>query len=241
MNLVTRPVTVLLSGGQDSATCLFWARERFRDLVAVSFDYGQRHRVELDLARDLAVRADVDDYVVMPVEALGAMGFASLTNEDIRNDGKGQVRNHYAEEHGLPPSFVPGRNVVFFALAAAWGAAAHGSHSIVTGVCGQDRAGYPDCRAEFVRAQEKALGLALDIPDFEIHAPLLERTKAQTWRMADDLGVRDLIVEHTNTCYEGNRELRHVWGYGCGECGACQERRRGWNEYMTERSTLVGR
>lgn len=239
MNLVTHPVTVLLSGGQDSTTCLYWAKHRFKDVIAVSFDYGQRHRVELECAAELAIRARVDDYVVIPVEALGAMGFASLTNELIQNDGKGRIRNTYAESRGLPPSFVPGRNVVFFALAAAWGAAAHDSRAIVTGVCAQDRAGYPDCREEFVRAQEKALGLALDIPDFEIHAPLLLRTKAQTWMLADQLGVLDLIRHETNTCYEGDRDTSHEWGFGCGTCGACVERARGYDEWKRDRIAMA--
>ena len=239
MNLVTHPVTVLLSGGQDSTTCLYWAKARFRDVVAVSFDYGQRHRVELDLAADIAIEAKVNDYVVIPVEALGAMGLASLTNRNIRNDGTGDTRNEYAESRGLPPSFVPGRNVVFFALAAAWGAAVHDSRAIVTGVCQQDDAGYPDCRSDFVRAQEKALGLALDIPGFEIHAPLLLRSKAQTWALADQLGILELVRHRTNTCYEGDRSTTHEWGFGCGECGACVERARGYDEFKRDRAMLV--
>jgi len=240
MALVTRPITVLLSGGQDSATCLYWARERFSELIAVSFEYGQRHRVELEQAKWLAADAGVDHHAFLPVEALMLMGAASLTNPDIANAGDGRERNVYADEHGLPPSFVPGRNVVFFALAAAYGAI-HGSRTIVTGVCEQDRAGYPDCRSEFVDAMRKSLGLALDLPDFDIEAPLLYRNKAKTWQLAEELGVIDRIVEHTNTCYEGDREHRHPWGYGCGKCGACVERERGWNQWLAGRATLAGR
>lgn len=241
MSVQTHPVTVLLSGGQDSTTCLYWAKARFKDIVVVSFDYGQRHRVELECAAKIAVEADVLDYVVIPVEALGSMGLASLTNELIQNDGEGRVRNEYAAKRGLPPSFVPGRNVVFFALAAAWGAAVWESQSIVTGVCEQDRSGYPDCRAEFVRAQEQALGYALDIPGFDIHAPLLLRTKEQTWSMADQLGVLEIIRNDTHTCYEGNRTDFHDWGYGCGECGACVERRRGWERFAEGRTIAARR
>lgn len=219
---------VLLSGGQDSATCLFWARQQFEDIAAVSFDYGQRHRVELALAQQLASGLGIP-WTLLPVEALRELSQASLTNPLISND-EDEEGNAYALERGLPPSFVPGRNVLFFTLAAAWGVP-RGYHAIVTGVCQQDRAGYPDCRSEFVEAMETTLRLALDLEGFEIHAPLLDRSKAETWALADELGVLDRIILHTHTCYEGVRSVPHEWGHGCGECGACAERRRGFEEF----------
>ena len=171
------------------------------------------------------------DYQVIPVEALGAFGAASLTNKLIANVGDGEVRNVYAEARGLPPSFVPGRNAMFFTLAATYGATL-GSEIIVTGVCQQDRAGYPDCRGEFVDAMQEALALALDMPRFQIDAPLLNLSKADTWALADELGILAEVVMHTHTCYEGVRTGAPApWGFGCGECGACIERSKGYYEW----------
>lgn len=225
---------VLLSGGQDSTTAFYWALMRgdFDDVAAVSFDYQQRHRVELELARKTAEDAGVA-YDVIPVNSLSHLGAASLTNPEIGNADERSQRNVYAEERGLPASFVPGRNVLFFALAAAWGAPL-GFDSIVTGVCAQDRAGYPDCRYEFVEAMEAALQHALDMPGFQVFAPILHIDKAQTWALADDLGVLENIRRETHTCYEGVRDELHEWGYGCGNCGACVERARGWAEFAAD-------
>ena len=219
----------LLSGGQDSTTCLYYALEEYDEVIALSFDYSQRHRVELRAARKIANKAKVP-HDVLPVEALARMGAASLTNPEIANVGEGGELNVYAEARGLPPSFVPGRNVLFFGLGAAW-AVTRGCDTLVTGVCAQDRAGYPDCRIEFVDAMEATLKLALDHEAFSIDAPLLTRDKAETWLLAAELGVLGTIVEETHTCYEGDRENFHPWGYGCGECGACIERARGFEQF----------
>lgn len=225
---------VLLSGGQDSTTCFYWALDRYDEIEALSFDYGQRHRVELLAAEATAAKAGVD-WECLSVEALKIIGGGSLTNPEIANVGEpGPARNVYAEEHDLPPSFVPGRNPVFFSLAGAF-AAMRGISTIVTGVCQQDRSGYPDCRAEFVAAFEIAIQLALDAPAaFRIEAPLMKLDKAQTWALAHQLGRLTEIVLETHTCYEGVRGRPHEWGYGCGECGACVERRKGYEGFRAQ-------
>jgi 7-cyano-7-deazaguanine synthase len=232
----SKSAVVLLSGGQDSTTCFYYALQFYGKVAAVSFDYGQRHRVELDLAAETAAKNDVD-HQILPVEALRVLGAASLTNPDIRNDREGDERNTYADEHGLPPSFVPGRNLLFFTLAAASGLP-RGYDDIVTGVCQQDDSGYPDCREKFVAAMEKSIRIGMDAENFRINAPLLHLSKAQTWEMAEELGIMAEIVIGTQTCYEGAvaRETPpKPWGYGCGECGACVEREKGYDEWQATR------
>lgn len=222
---------VLLSGGQDSTTAFYAALREYPRVEAVSFDYNQRHRVELELAASHAERNNVP-WTLLPVEALARLGAASLTNPDIGNTTAGAAATEgWHAEHGLPPSFVPGRNLLFFTLAAAY-AIPRGIKTIVTGVCATDRAGYPDCRAEFVEAMEDTIRIGMDEPDFYVRAPLLQKTKAETWKLADTLGVLEEIVFNTNTCYEGDRSAPvKPWGYGCGECGACTERRNGYEEF----------
>lgn len=230
---------VLHSGGQDSTTCLGWAIEEWgRDSIwTVSFDYGQRHRVETQ-------QADVicDELGIPPerrarytIEALAQLAGAALTNRDIEVNVNAQGSgNVFAEEHDLPSTFVPGRNVLFLTLALAYGAK-RGIYDLVTGVCETDRAGYPDCRQEFVGAIEETLRIALDEPAVTIHAPLLQRSKAETFQLAQELGILELVLEETHTCYHGDRSHRFDWGYGCGDCGACIERRDGWESYQYAR------
>lgn len=222
---------VLLSGGQDSTTCFYWALAEYERVEAVSFDYGQRHRVELDLAALTARSAGVE-HVVIPVASLAFLAAGSLTNPAIDNTPGGAVAaDGWHARHGLPPSFVPGRNLLFFTLAAAY-AIPRGIDTIVTGVCGTDHAGYPDCRAAFVRAMEAAVRVGMDESGFEIEAPLLDLTKAETFELAQTLGVLTEILVNTSTCYEGDRSgPLKPWGYGCGVCGACVERANGYAEF----------
>lgn len=223
---------VLLSGGQDSTTCLAWAlREASEPVAALSIDYGQRHRVELGLAAHVAHLMGVR-HMLLPLNTLTALGDASLTNPSIDHElvATAEGGNRYAAERGLPSSFIPGRNALLFTIAAAYGAP-RGHTSIVTGVCEADDAGYPDCRASFVASMRAALSDALAMPDFEIHAPLLALDKARTFALADELGILPLVLEHTNTCYDGDRTHRHAWGFGCGQCPACQTRSQGWDTY----------
>lgn len=200
------------------------------DVHAVSFDYGQRHCVELEQARYIANQFGVKEHHVLTVEALSQLGGAALTDPNIEVEERASAEslNSHAFARGLPSTFVPGRNMLFFTLAAALGAK-YGIYDLVTGVCQQDRAGYPDCRAEFVNAAQGALTLALD-ETVTIHAPLLELDKKGTWELAAFLGILDVIVHDTHTCYNGERDMLYAWGYGCDACPACNERRRGYEE-----------
>jgi 7-cyano-7-deazaguanine synthase len=223
---------VLLSGGLDSTTCLAWACGNWeaRDVRPVSFRYGQRHDVELASARTVARRLGVTEPYVIPVEGFAALGSDSLTNREIAVSREGEASsNAFAAVQGLPSTFVPGRNLVFLALAAAYGAR-QGIFDLVTGVCAADAAGYPDCRPAFVAAAQSAVSEALG-EAVQIHAPLLHHSKARTFALAEDLGVLDLVLADTHTCYNGDRSQLHPWGYGCDQCLACRERAAGWSEF----------
>jgi len=222
---------VLFSGGQDSTTCLAWALDRFEHVETVGFDYGQRHAAELAarpriLARIRAlfprwiVRLGADH--VLPLEVLKTIGGTALTDDRRIEMGAG----------GLPNTFVPGRNVLFLTAAAAL-AYRRGIADLVGGMCETDYSGYPDCRERTIRAVETAINLGMDT-QFTIHTPLMAATKAATWALARELGgepLVTLIVEETVTCYEGDRTHRHAWGYGCGQCPACDLRAKGFAEY----------
>lgn len=243
---VTNPgrALVLFSGGQDSTTCLLWAlhQEQFTGVDVVSFDYGQRHRVELDQAETileaLALQGHQVGHHVLSIPALAELGGASLTNADITTEAQATEAggNAYAAKRGLPSSFVPGRNTILIGTAAALAGQLDAPH-LVTGICAMDRAGYPDCRAEFATALETTLRLGLDWPELVLHTPLLWASKAETWRIAQEsagaYGV-DLVRVESHTCYEGDREHLHAWGYGCGECPSCQTRAEGWYDFAAQ-------
>lgn len=235
-------VVVLHSGGQDSTTCLMWAIDLWGadKILTVNFDYGQRHKIEQQCADKISDILEVPRPYRIKVEALKALGGAALTNDDIRVDADATgTGNTWAEDHGLPSTFVPGRNLIFLSLAAAY-AAQQGAKALVTGVCEADAAGYPDCREAFVRATEQAISAALD-DEFFIHAPLLTLNKAKTFGFANALGGLDLIIQETHTCYEGvhDRDSRHEWGHGCGQCPACVERARGYFEFLEDQKKAV--
>jgi 7-cyano-7-deazaguanine synthase len=218
---------VLFSGGQDSTTCLAWALHRFAHVDTVAFDYGQRHRIELDCRRVVlqqlrkafpqwAVRLGQDHLVDLTV--LKALGDSALTTE----------RAIELQANGLPTSFVPGRNLFFLTAAAAL-AYRSATTVLVGGMCETDYSGYPDCRAPTLAAMQQALALGLDAP-MTIETPLMQLDKAQTWALAHTLGgdaLVALVEEHTHTCYLGERGVRRAWGYGCGQCPACVLRARG--------------
>lgn len=218
---------VLFSGGQDSTTCLAYALQRFEHVETIGFDYRQRHSVELE-AR-IVVLAEMrrqfplwahklgDDHM-LDLAVLGAVSETSLTRDTA----------FQMESSGLPNTFVPGRNLLFLTLAAAV-AYRRDLQVIVTGVCETDFSGYPDCRDDTMKAMQLALSLGMD-KRFLIDTPLMWIDKAATWTLAESLGGQalvDLIVEHTHTCYLGDRVHRHAWGYGCGECPACVLRAKG--------------
>ena len=224
---------VLFSGGQDSTTCLAWALRRFGEVETVGFDYGQRHRVELDVRpglRDgleaLALGGRLGPDHLLPLDALGQVSETALTRD---------VEIGMAET-GLPTTFVPGRNLVFLTFAAAL-AYRRGCRHIVLGVCETDYSGYPDCRDDTVKAMQVALNLGLEAR-LVLHTPLMWRDKAATFALAQELGgdpLLRLVVEETHSCYRGDRTHRHDWGFGCGACPACELRAAGWRRWRDGR------
>lgn len=218
---------VLFSGGQDSATCLALALERYGRVETVGFDYGQRHAVEMQ-AR-LNVREGMKTALPQFAGRLGPDHVVDLTGYGrIAESALTADRAIEMDARGLPTTFVPGRNLVFLACAAAL-ADRRGLEVLVGGMCETDFSGYPDCRRDTIDAMARALSLGLDRP-VVIETPLMALTKAETWALADRIGgaaLVDLIVEASHTCYLGDREHRHAWGYGCGHCPACDLRARG--------------
>jgi 7-cyano-7-deazaguanine synthase len=226
---------VLFSGGQDSTVCLAWALERFARVETVGFGYGQRHAVELNVrprVRDKlaalkpAWAARLGEDHVVEIAALAAISDTALTRD---------VAIAVADS-GLPTTFVPGRNLIFFCFAGAI-AYRRGARHLVGGMCETDYSGYPDCRDDTIKAMQLALGLGMD-RRFVIHTPLMWIDKAQTFALADEIGgdaLVDLLVEETHTCYLGDRSHRHDWGYGCGECPACQLRAQGFAKWKASR------
>jgi 7-cyano-7-deazaguanine synthase len=222
---------VLFSGGQDSATCLAWALERYDRVETIGFDYGQKHRVELDCRTTAlaALRAAFpawseklggDHLIALPV--IGEISETALTRDVAIA----------MQANGLPNTFVPGRNLLFLTVAAMV-AYRIGAKFIVTGVCETDFSGYPDCRDDTIKALQAALNLGMETR-FVLETPLMWIDKAETWRMAHRLGGEKLvalIVEETHTCYQGDRTHRHAWGYGCGQCPACDLRRKGFEAF----------
>lgn len=210
---------VLLSGGQDSTTCLYWALERFGRVECVGFRYGQKHEVELQQASLIAERAE------SPFETIDLTG--TLRGSALTEHEKDVARPHELAP-GLPAAFVPGRNALFLSVAASR-AYAKGIQRLVGGMCQTDYSGYPDCRRNFVDAMEKALSLALDV-DLRIHTPLMSLTKAETWKMAADLGVLEVIRRDTHTDYNGDRSQFNEWGYGRRDNPASELRAKGYEE-----------
>jgi 7-cyano-7-deazaguanine synthase len=222
---------VLFSGGQDSATCLAWSLARFTHVETIGFDYGQRHRIELAVRPVFlaALRARFPDWTVklgddrvVDAGIIGAVSETALTRDT----------EIAMQANGLPNTFVPGRNILFLTLAAAV-AYRRGIKHIVTGVCETDYSGYPDCRDDTIKALQVALNLGMD-GRFVLHTPLMWIDKAATWGLAEALGGADLVTlinRETHSCYRGEREVPHDWGYGCGTCPACDLRAEGWRRY----------
>jgi 7-cyano-7-deazaguanine synthase len=222
---------VLFSGGQDSATCLAWALDRFPHVETIGFDYGQRHRVELD-CRDTvrqSIRARFPAWAnrIGPDHTLRLDALAQISDTALTRDAEIRLN-----QDGLPNTFVPGRNLLFLTFAAALAYRRNLRH-IIGGMCETDYSGYPDCRDDTIKAMQVALNLGME-RRFVVHMPLMWLDKAATWTLAADLGgtvLVDLILEQTHSCYLGDRTHRHAWGYGCGTCPACDLRRKGWEAY----------
>ncbi|MGE4480439.1 7-cyano-7-deazaguanine synthase QueC [Acidocella sp.] len=231
MSLDPNAALVLFSGGQDSATCLAWALSRFSRVETLGFDYGQRHVVELavrpsllaDLARQFpAWSAKLGKDHMIDLSVLGQISDTALTKD----------AEIAMQENGLPNTFVPGRNLLFFTFAAAI-AYRRGIKHIVTGVCETDYSGYPDCRDDTVKALQAAINLGME-SRFVLHTPLMWIDKAATWALARELGgetLVELIRVGSHSCYQGTRETLHDWGYGCGACPACELRAQGWEKF----------
>ena len=240
---------VLFSGGQDSTTCLALALSRYQRVETIAFDYRQRHRIELDARLKVLSEiqrqfpqwaAKLGDDHLLDLAVLGEVSDTSLTRDTAFK----------MEQSGLPNTFVPGRNLLFLTLAAAV-AYRRDLQVMVTGVCETDFSGYPDCRDDTMKAMQLALSLGMD-KRFLIETPLMWIDKAATWALAYELGTKsgtprggealvDLIIEHTHTCYLGDREHRHAWGYGCGACPACVLRARGYERFSATTLRLSGR
>jgi len=222
---------VLFSGGQDSSTCLAWALERFGHVETLGFDYGQRHRVELECRA--AVRDGLAALKPEWAERLGddhTVGLAALG--EISNTALTRDVAIEMTDAGLPNTFVPGRNIVFLTFAAAL-AYRRGLKHIVAGMCETDYSGYPDCRDDTIKALQVALNLGMD-RRFVLHTPLMFIDKAETWALTERLGGEALVSvirDESHSCYLGDRALKHDWGYGCGTCPACQLREAGWRRY----------
>ena len=211
---------VVFSGGQDSTTCLFWAKKRFKEVECISFNYNQRHKLELDCAAKICKEQGVK-HQILDTSLINQLNpNSSLTRTDIAVEA--------AHDGNLPNSFVEGRNILFLTFAAIY-AKVHGINHIITGVNATDFSGYPDCRDHFIKSLNVTLDLGMDFT-FVIHTPLMWVTKAQTWEMADAMGALNYIRNETLTCYNG------IVGDGCGTCPACTLRQKGLDEYLSHKS-----
>ncbi|MCU5745799.1 7-cyano-7-deazaguanine synthase QueC [Staphylococcus sp. SQ8-PEA] len=208
---------VVFSGGQDSTTCLFWAREHFNDVELVTFKYGQRHHREVEVAESIAKEQELKHHV-LDMSLLSQLTPNALTQPEMEIE---------QTEESVPNTFVPARNLLFLSFAGALAYQLNAKH-IITGVCETDFSGYPDCRDNFIKSMNVTLSLSMD-KDFVIHTPLMWLDKKETWALSDQLGVLDYIRYNTLTCYNG------VIGQGCGECPACKLRQRGLKSYLEEK------
>lgn len=215
---------VVFSGGQDSTTCLVQALNEYDEVHAITFDYGQRHRLEIEVAQQLAADLGVKAHKVMDVTLLNELAISSLTRDDI-------PVSHELQANGLPNSFVPGRNILFLTLAGIY-AYQIGADTVITGVCETDFSGYPDCRDDFVKAMNSALVKGMD-KALTIKTPLMWLNKAETWALADQNKALQLVRENTLTCYNG------VIGDGCGDCPSCHLRKAGLDDYLNNQPLVM--
>ncbi|EHR6736969.1 MULTISPECIES: 7-cyano-7-deazaguanine synthase QueC [Vibrio harveyi group] len=220
-----KKAVVVFSGGQDSTTCLVQALTQYDEVHAITFDYGQRHKLEIEVAQSLCRELGVTAHKVMDVSLLNELAISSLTRDDI-------PVSHELQANGLPNSFVPGRNILFLTLAGIY-AYQIGALSVITGVCETDFSGYPDCRNSFVQAMENALQQGMEY-DLSLVTPLMWLDKAQTWALADKYEHLELVKNKTLTCYNG------VIGSGCGDCPSCKLRGEGLRAYEKNKEHYLG-
>lgn len=210
---------VVFSGGQDSTTCLFWAMERYSDVEVVTFNYGQRHALEIDIAKQIANEQGIKHHI-LDMSLLSQLSPNALTHHNVA----------ITHDNNVPNTFVPARNLLFMSFAAALAYQIEAKH-IITGVCETDFSGYPDCRDNFIKSLNVTINLSMDV-NFEIHTPLMWLDKKETWALADALGKLDYVRNKTLTCYEG------IPAGGCGECPSCKLRNKGLNDYLNEKEVL---
>ncbi|WP_312581847.1 7-cyano-7-deazaguanine synthase QueC [Atlantibacter hermannii] len=216
---------VVFSGGQDSTTCLIQALNQYDEVHCVTFDYGQRHRAEIDIAKDLAHKLGARAHKVLDVGLLNELAVSSLTRDSI------PVPDYDPDASGIPSTFVPGRNILFLTLTSIYAYQVQ-AEAIITGVCETDFSGYPDCRDEFVKALHHAVNLGMT-SNIRFETPLMWLNKAETWALADRWGKLDLVRNETLTCYNG------IKGDGCGECAACHLRANGLNQYLADKTGVM--
>lgn len=217
---------VVFSGGQDSTTCLIQALKMYDEVHCVTFDYGQRHRLEIEVAQKLSHSLGAAAHKILDVNLLNELAVSSLTRDNIPVPDYNE-----STANGLPSTFVPGRNILFLTLAAIYAYQVQ-AEAVITGVCETDFSGYPDCRDEFVKALNHAVNLGL-AKDIRFETPLMWLDKAQTWALADYYGYLETIREQTLTCYNG------IQGDGCGECAACHLRSKGLNYYLSHKESVL--
>jgi 7-cyano-7-deazaguanine synthase len=215
---------VVFSGGQDSTTCLIQALTQYEHVHCITFDYGQRHNQEIEVAKKVALELGATSHKVMDVGLLNELAVSSLTRDNI-------PVSHELQENGLPNSFVPGRNILFLTLAGIY-AYQLGAESVITGVCETDFSGYPDCRDEFVKSINQSLVLGMD-RKLRIDTPLMWLNKAETWALADKYGKLNYVRNQTLTCYNG------VIGDGCGDCPSCDLRKNGLDDYLKNKDAVM--
>jgi 7-cyano-7-deazaguanine synthase len=219
MKKINKTAVVIFSGGQDSTTCLYWAMSKYNRVEAITFQYGQKHQVEIDCS-DKICKIESIKQTVIDISFLGTIVESALTSN-------GDVNKKNSK--GLPDSFVPNRNQLFITLAHAY-AQKIGATVLVTGVCETDFSGYPDCRNNFIRMIGMTSNLGSD-SHIIIETPLMWLSKAKIWQMSKDLGVLSQVIKFSHTCYNGVRDELHQWGYGCGDCPACELRAAGYEQF----------
>lgn len=215
---------VVFSGGQDSTTCLIQALAQYDEVHGITFDYGQRHREEIEVAKRLANQLKLASHKVLDTTLLNELAISALTRDAI-------PVSHELMNNGLPNTFVPGRNILFLTLAGIY-AYQLGCDTIITGVCETDFSGYPDCRNDFIQSMQQTLGLGMDKP-IKIITPLMWLNKAETWALADKYQQLALVKDQTLTCYNG------IIGDGCGDCPSCLLRQRGLEDYLANKDAVM--
>lgn len=217
---------VIFSGGQDSTTVAGWAKKNFDSVFLLGFDYGQKHKVELKQAKIIAEKLNLS-FKILCIDFLNQISESALFANNFQN-----VNQPHKTNSNLPASFVPNRNALFITLAHSF-TQKIGANHLAIGVSEQDYSGYPDCRKEFIESIEKTLNLGAQT-QIKIHTPLIAMTKAEEFKLAKDLGILEVVLEDSHTCYEGIRDQKHSWGYGCNECNACILRRNAYEKFLSQ-------